>query len=258
MSSGVTEFPATLPSGTVVGRVALGSGPAEAVPLAALSSAFGIQNILVGSIAGTNAITGTSVVPTPALPLAVNQVVFFIPIAINTGPATFNRDALGVKNILQGGAALVGGELKIGVPVLLFYDGTQYNLIGIPTPLSPPLTNSLGADVALNNTANYFDGPSVVQGTVGTWFVSGSVIVNDAGQATIFAKLWDGTTVISSGVATVTGTNVQETIALSGLITAPAGNLRISCKDATTVNGKISFNNSGNSKDSTITAIRIA
>jgi hypothetical protein len=29
------------------------------------------------------------------------------------------------------------------------------------------ITNSLGADVALNSTSTYFDGPSVAQGTVG-------------------------------------------------------------------------------------------
>jgi hypothetical protein len=40
MSSGVAAFPSTLPSGTVVGRVAIGSGPAEAVAIAALWAAL--------------------------------------------------------------------------------------------------------------------------------------------------------------------------------------------------------------------------
>lgn len=124
------------------------------------------------------------------------------------------------------------------------------------------ITASLGADVNLNNTANYFDGPSIAQGTSGTWQVSGNITVYDAttGNAQIYYKLWDGTTVIDSGsfATNVGGGGVAETRTLSGVITSPAGNLRISCRDASTINGKILFNQSGNSKDSTITAVRIA
>jgi hypothetical protein len=45
---------------------------------------------------------------------------------------------------------------------------------------------------------------------------------------------------------------------LSGVISSPAGNLRISVKDTSAVTGKILANNTGLSKDSTITAFRIA
>lgn len=118
--------------------------------------------------------------------------------------------------------------------------------------------NSLGADVALNNTANYFDGPSVAQGSTGTWFASGTVTLSDtAGSAAIFCKLWDGTTIISSGVANSTAANVVVNLALSGILATPAANIKISCRDVNSASGKIIFNTSGNSKDSTLTAIRI-
>jgi hypothetical protein len=121
------------------------------------------------------------------------------------------------------------------------------------------LTSSLGADVTLNNTANYFDGPSVAQGTTGTWFVSGTIAVLDtAGGAGMLAKLWDGTTVICSSNVNTTSANLLLQIHLSGVITSPAGNLRISCRDLSSTNGLIKFNASGNSKDSTISAVRIA
>jgi hypothetical protein len=121
------------------------------------------------------------------------------------------------------------------------------------------LTSSLGADVALNNTANYFDGPSVAQGSTGTWLVFGSVTVQDtAGAANLDIKLWDGTTVVASARGHVDGTGTWEVIALSGFLASPAGNLRISVRDITSTSGKIIFNGSGNSKDSTISAIRIA
>lgn len=120
------------------------------------------------------------------------------------------------------------------------------------------LTNSLTGDVSLNNTANYFDGPSVAQGTSGTWFVSGTVTVNDASTAVYLAKLWDGTTVIASTEIVVLSTQTVGSISLSGVITSPAGNLRISVRDSTTTAGLIKFNITGNSKDSTITAVRLA
>lgn len=121
------------------------------------------------------------------------------------------------------------------------------------------ITASLGADVNLNNTANYFDGPSVAQGTVGTWYVSGTVTVHDGvGAASFTAKLWDGTTVIASCVVRSPASNAQEIISLSGVITSPAGNLRISVKDTATTSGFIDFNGTALGKDSTITAIRIA
>lgn len=134
---------------------------------------------------------------------------------------------------------------------------TVANLVG---GLTGPLTNSLGADVNLNNTGTYFTGPTVAQGTSGVWFVSGSVVVQDgtAGANLINAKLWDGTTVVASARGVCDGSGASQiTLAMSGYISSPAGNLRISVNDATTTAGLIKFNASGNSKDSTITAIRI-
>lgn len=119
-----------------------------------------------------------------------------------------------------------------------------------------PITNSLGADVLLNNTANYFDGPSVAQGSSGTWFASGTVTLLDTSAAAAFVKLWDGTTVIASCVVGLAAGNT-DIATLSGYISNPTGNIRISVRDASNTSGKIIFNGSGNSKDSTITAVRI-
>lgn len=121
------------------------------------------------------------------------------------------------------------------------------------------VSNSLGADVNLNNTANYFDGPTCAQGTSGTWFASGQVTVTDTGgAAVIIAKLWDGTTVIDSAVMDVRTANVVMSIPLSGVLSSPAANIKISCRDASNTTGVIKFNASGNSKDSTLTVVRLA
>lgn len=160
--------------------------------------------------------------------------------------ATVSAASLYANNIIATTvSATVGGMLTGSLPN--------------PTLSLSPITNSLSGDVSLNNTSNYFDGPSVAQGSTGTWFVSGAVTVKDtAGGATFVAKLWDGTTVIASATIVSTAANNEVIVALSGYLATPAGNLRISVKDISATTGKIIFSDSANSKDSTITAFRIA
>ncbi|MEH2707090.1 hypothetical protein DXU06_20415 [Bradyrhizobium elkanii] len=118
------------------------------------------------------------------------------------------------------------------------------------------LTFSLSADIVLSNTASYFDGPFVAQGTSGTWFVTGTVTILGTASDVIHAKLWDGTTVIASGETTIPP-NTVTSISLSGIITTPAANIRISVQNPSTAGGKMLFNVSGGGKDCTLTAFRI-
>lgn len=122
------------------------------------------------------------------------------------------------------------------------------------------LTNSLTSDIALSSAATFSDGPTVAQGTSGTWFASGSVTVMDTGSAATFNfKLWDGTTVMDSDSVTTTLANYRDSASLSGYITNPAGNIRISVANIQgTATGKIYANISGAGKDSTVTVVRIA
>lgn len=127
-------------------------------------------------------------------------------------------------------------------------------------PLRPVtvLASALAADVNLSNTGAYFDGPSVAQGPVGTWDVTATVtLIDTAGAALMHVKLWDGTTVIDSAAVSTSAASFYQAVTLSGTIANPSGNIRISAKDGTSVSGKIIFNITGNSKDSSITAKRI-
>jgi len=184
----------------------------------------------------------------------------FLATNANTGASTLQINALAVKNIKNiNGSALTAGQIPAAGIVQVMYDGTQYLLLNPAIPTLTPLSNSLTGDVALNNTGTYFDGPSIAQGSAGTWFVSGSVLCADtAGPSIMVVKLWDGTTIIDSRVITNVSAANSKAASLSGFIASPAGNLKISVRDATTTTGKIVFNESGNSKDGTITAIRIA
>lgn len=121
------------------------------------------------------------------------------------------------------------------------------------------ITASLGADVNLGNSGNYVAGPAVAQGASGTWFVVGTVGISFAtNNSNTDVKLWDGTTVIDA-VRISNATNNNGSVTLMGFITSPAGNLRMDVKDASATNtNKIVFNATGTSKDSTITAFKLA
>jgi hypothetical protein len=137
-------------------------------------------------------------------------------------------------------------------------NGTACTL-GSTCSMGSPITNSLVAPVAMNNTANYFPGPSVAQGTTGTWLAMGTVTMSDtAGGATFDCKLWDGTTVIASQTTKTAIANEFHAAALSGFLASPADNIRISCKDVTSTSGVIQ-NDAADStiNASTVSAIRI-
>lgn len=123
---GQTTVTANIPFGGYrLTGVGAGTASTDAARVGQLQNGAGVT---LGTIAGTNTITA---VGSPVITAyAANQFFRFIPAATNTGATTINIDALGAKNIFSNGAACVGGELVIGVPVGIFYDGTQFNVMG--------------------------------------------------------------------------------------------------------------------------------
>lgn len=61
--------------------------------------------------------------------LATFETILIVPNFTNTGAATLNVDAIGSKNIFRNGLPLRGGEIVSGRPVLLAYDGTQFQIV---------------------------------------------------------------------------------------------------------------------------------
>lgn len=71
---------------------------------------------------------------------ALGKRFWFIPANTNTGATTINitpsgGSALGARNIFSMGVALIGGELRAGVPIAVIDDGTRLSIVGPTTPL---------------------------------------------------------------------------------------------------------------------------
>jgi len=130
-------------------------------------------------------------------------------------------------------------------------------LAGVGVNVGTPIIAYASADISFTNTANYIDVVSVAQGTVGTWFVSGTVTFTVGGVANIYAKLYDGTTVIACSAGTYASAGYNYTVSLSGYIVSPTGNLRIALRNITANSGNSVWNGSTLGKDCTITAFRI-
>lgn len=90
---------------------------------------------ILGSIAGTNAITGTG--PSTVTVAYPRGVAFrFLPVANNTGAVTINISGLGVRNVTKQGAnPLAAGDLVAGSWAYIAYDNVQFQLINPQGPL---------------------------------------------------------------------------------------------------------------------------
>lgn len=137
-------------------------------------------------------------------------------------------------------------------------DGTPLAALPQPAPVF------LAADVAMNNIANYFDGPSLVL-TAGTYDVTSRLTVSAFNAASnLLFKLWDGSTVYDSGWIgapnnnSVTAPAATQIVGFGRITVTSTATLKLSVRNPDVTTGSILFNATGNSKDSVIKAIRIA
>lgn len=129
---------------------------------------------------------------------------------------------------------------------------------GAPVVLSRN-TASLGGNVTINSTVAYIDGPKLTALPPGTYWIDANTLIFDGGASNVDVVLWDGTNVINSTAPTTAGANVYTPVHLAGYITlAVASDVKLSAMGVTGTTAVMVFNRSGNSKDSTISALRIA
>lgn len=121
-------------------------GAAPATPISLGNGGFGQANTtLIGALSllgliqctaeGGTANVQTATIDAGVTALRADQLFIFNPTIANTNAATLTLTpsggaSLGSPAIKLNGAALTGGELQIGVPALLQYDGTALNILG--------------------------------------------------------------------------------------------------------------------------------
>ncbi len=179
--------------------------------------------------------------------------------ATSDSSATLNVDGLGAKPMqLVSGTNAGLGAFAAGSIWCFTYSttGTGQWIAHGGFPVLTNATAALSGDVSLTTTST-FDGPTVSVGTTGVWFASGTVTLQapGTGNTEFTAKLWDGTTVMDSGMQSCV-TSAHASISLSGLITNPVANLKITAT-SNRANATLTFNASGNSKDCSISALRV-
>jgi len=215
---------------------------------------------IVGTDTGTGA--AYAIAPVPGIVMyEVGQEFTFQAANANTTTAptlSVNGLAAGVirdmaANPIPIGNIGAGSEVK----VIVTSTTPTFALIG-SRPSLGSFTSALGANVTLNNTAAWFDGPSITQGTTGVFLVvAHATLTNPSTNCNPSARLYDGTTVWASGRSSTWTAGGLTCISISALVTNPAGNLRLQGNDPQFTNTIMSFNASGQSKDTMINAVRI-
>lgn len=189
------------------------------------------QNLALTGVAGTNTITATGAASIAAY--ATNQIFTLIPAATNTGAITLNITpsggaALGAKNVFNKGAACSGGELVIAVPILVLYDGTQFNIVSqdarVPGLVKLASGSASGAtlDIVMTSYTAYTNKMLVFHLLPATDGVSLNLRLSTNGGSSYDAGATDYGWEASVGGATTTVNDTAISISSSGLIGSSA------------------------------------
>lgn len=221
---------AALSSTGVISRT--GSGTCSAGALALSGLATGTQDTVIGYWGSATATAIAINNCTGALTYSTSTHTFGCNAAAGTGTVTSVTCGTG----LSGGAFTTTGTCALNVPTF---------------------SNAIASDVPLSGTLAV--GPSAAQGTTGTFYATAKITFRDTSAAnTVSCRLWDSTTVMDSGAMSSAAAAFVGTISLSGYITNPVGNIRVSCK-AVAASGAISMlaNFTGDAQDSSVRVLRI-
>lgn len=182
---------------------------------------------VLSSVAGTNTVTA-SLTGLPGY--GAGQTFQFIPAATNTGATTLNINSIGAKNVFLNGVACAGGELLINVPVLVQYDGTQFNIVGnsFSGQLKFPATQNASADV---NTLDDYE--------EGTWTPSLGGTTTYANQVGKYTKI--GRLVFLQCYLNITLIGTGSTVSISGVPFTSAADCRCAFAVSEWANSATSF-----------------
>lgn len=174
------------------------------------------------AVAGTNTITATA---TPALAAyASGQKFIFIPAATNTGATTLEVVSGSAKSIFSNGAACVGGELRINVPVGVVYDGTQFHIVanGFNMPIAPN-SQSVAYTTVLTDAGKFVLHPTADNNPRTFTIDSNANVAYPVGTAITFVNLINTVTIAITSdtlIAAGSGSTGSRTLTANGTATA--------------------------------------
>lgn len=173
---------------------------------ASRTDAMSLESVVYsrGSYAGTAGGTGNAITLTPSQALTAYSAgmrYFFIASASNTSATTVNISSLGVKNLTkQFGVALSAADIISGQVVEIFYDGTQFVM--------------LGGAYAEGSWTPSVGGSATYTTQIGRWTKNGRVI-HVTGLLTINTIGTGSTSVISGLPATSLNLSANQALAVS-------------------------------------------
>jgi hypothetical protein len=176
-----------------------------------------------------------------------------------------------IRSITERVNAIIKQIYNLVIPVgaantVLTSDGTTLAWAALPTY---PITNTgattfLGADVALNNAANFFDGPNT--GSIGangqTWLIlAGGVIASPSAATTGEFAIYNGSAYIADTTSVGTTANFPSAVSLAVVVAlsgATTFTLRAKGNDTTAVLLTTGLSSGVTNKATYITAVRLA
>jgi hypothetical protein len=173
-------------------------------------------------------------------------------------------DSLSVKGDLLTRSSSAYARLGSGSDgQVLTADSTQTLGLRWATPAAASLSTAsaqLGADVTLGSANTYYDGPSVSL-AAGTWLLVAALMVQNTSSASDFTgKLWDGTTVASSGQVSCASSYAGQ-LPLCALVTPGSTTTYKVSVACSATGGKIkaaATNNPAGNTASTLVALKVA
>jgi hypothetical protein len=181
---------------------------------------------------------------------------------------TIGNPTLAVQGLPAGaiarinGTALSPGDMPAG-PVTVICTSTTPTFALLTPYAAAATTTYLGADVALNNTASFFNGPNTGSLPPGNYLIIGKATVKDsAGAAGIGVQIHNGTSAIDTASGTTFGANTELTIALvAGVTLAAATTLTLQAKDPISTSGVLLTTGAAagaSNRATSITAVRLS
>jgi hypothetical protein len=167
---------------------------------------------LIGTIAGTDTITGTM---SPTLTAyAAGQLFYFVAGGANTGAVTLNIDSLGAKAITRDGStALAAGDINSGEIVVVIYDGTRFQMINAANSFGNTTINGTLTVTGKSNLAEVST-PSInasVAAVTTLTAAGASATSANIGTAVVTTLTATGASVTSANVGTAVVTNLTAT-----------------------------------------------